>query len=164
MILPNKQYINNYDLMKTPFVLFQSDKNEYDRMSKQIGVVSYNESKLYKSFFSDKNINLIQKQIIATIFKHTNGAYLIEAQDNADLMTVMKSVFMQRINFLNINITDQIKELNSAVVNEVMPSILSEIKAYVGYIDNVFGDRHIMDRPQNVSTTGSKKCLPSWLN
>ena len=129
-------------------------------MSKESLNGVYTESILSKIFFHPKNVDLIQKQIIMEVFRKTNGEYLIEKQNEADLQIVMRSIFIQYAQHLPNNIKKQIKELDYLVADEVVPDIISQITAHFGYLERAFGPMQIMDRPENVSNAGLK-ILPS---
>ena len=157
-----KKQMNDFDIRKNPFVVFQGSQVDYYRMSQDSLDGSQDESILSRVFYHAKNVDLIQKQIIAEIFRQTNGKYLIEKQSDADLQIVMSSIFLQHAKHLPHNIRQQIRELNNLVVNEVLPGIISEIEGYFGYLERAFGPRQIMDLPENVSSTGCK-ALPDSL-
>lgn len=155
------------DITKTPFILFQSHPDDYHQITKQSENLAKtgcdNQSMLSKAFFHPKNVNLIQKQIIMQIFKQSDGEFLIENQDELDLLTVMESIFSQYAKHSPNQIKEQIKHLDNLVVDEVIPDIMSEVRAHLAYLNNVFGQRKIMDLPQNTSSAGSKN-LPSQTN
>ncbi|AZL89371.1 hypothetical protein QKC54_gp0457 [Megavirus baoshan] len=153
----------NIDVVKTPFLMFQCNPQDYQKMTSNTNLENQIENKISKLFFSPKNIDLIQKQIIYNVFQETNGEYLIEKQNEADLVVVMRSIYYQYCKHLPDNVTGQILQLNNLVVDEVTPDIVSEIKAHFGYLDRAFGKFEPMDRPQNVSNTGTKT-LPSITN
>ncbi|XWV25041.1 hypothetical protein QJ856_gp0737 [Tupanvirus deep ocean] len=155
-----KKSMNNHEIMKTPFIMFQAHKDDYYNMSQDSLRGVQEESILSKVFFHPKNVDLIQKQIIIDVFRKTNGEYLIEKQNEADLQIVMRSVFIQHARHLPDNIKGQIRELNNLVVDEVVPGIVSEIMAHFGYLQRAFGPMQIMDRPENVSNAGLRT-LPS---
>lgn len=111
---------------------------------------------LSKAFFHPNNINFLQKQIIKEVFKRSHGEYLIEKQRDYDLKIVMRSVFLQYAKHRPTNIKEQIIKLDSIVIDEIIPGIITEIKSYLGYLDRAFGPIHIMDRPEYISSTGTK--------
>ena len=152
--------LNSNDVMKTPFIMFQAHADDYYDMSQKSLNAVQKESILSKVFFSPQNIEIIQKRIIIRVLKETDGKYLIEKQEEADLQIVMRSIFLQHAKHSPSNIREQVGELNDIVVDEVVPGIVSELKSYFGYLKDVFGERQIMDRPENVSNTGHKS-LPS---
>ena len=61
---------------------------------------------------------------------------------------------------MNKNIVRQVKKLNKLVVNETVPSIITNIKSYYGYLDDINKPRELIRRPINVNNKGSK-VLPS---
>jgi len=170
----------NTDINKTPFVFFQSDPDDYHKYQKTLDIEGntnfktdnsvamssgsvrglQSESLLTTVFFHPKNIDHVQKKIIKHVYIATNGEYLIEQQNELDVLVVMRGVFIQNAKHLNNNIKHQITELDDIVVKEIVPGIVSELCAYKGYIRDVFGPTQIMDRPENVSNAGIKT-LPS---
>ena len=152
--------MNSHEIMKTPFIMFQAHRDDYYRASQNSLKGADEDSILSKVFFHPKNVDLIQKQIIIEIFHQTNGEYLIEKQSESDLQVVMRSIFLQHAKHQPDNIKEQIRELNNLVVDDVIPGIVSEIKAYFGYLRDISQPMQIMDRPENVSSTGTRT-LPS---
>lgn len=152
--------MNQFDIMKTPFVLFQSHTDDYYNMSQESVRGIQEETILSKVFFHPKNVALVQKQLIGEVFRRTDGSYLIEKQNEEDLQIIMRSIFLQHARHIPDNIPGQIQELNNLVVDDIVPNLVSEINGYFGYLERAFGPRQIMDRPENVSNAGLKT-LPS---
>lgn len=152
--------MNQFDITKTPFLLFQSHYDDYYNMSQDSLKGLWPESILSRVFFHPKNVDLIQKQIIIEVFRRTDGAYLIEKQNEEDLQVIMRSMFIQHARNVPGNIRGQIKELNNLVVDDIVPNIISEVNAYLGYLERTFQPRQIMSLPENVSITGTRT-LPS---
>lgn len=151
----------NEEMMKTPFMLFQANNDVYCNMSQESLRGIEQESTLSRAFFSPKNVDTLQKEIIKQVFKKTKGKYLIEKQDETDLQVVMRSMFIQHATYNTMeSITDQIIELNFLVVDDVVPGIISQIDAHFGYLDRAFGPLRVIDRPKNVSSTGTRT-IPS---
>lgn len=148
------------NLMNTPFLMLQAHPDDFKKISVESQKNVHNETVLSKLFFHPKNVRNIQKLITKEVFKRSNGEYLIEEQNPEDLLIVMKSIFLQHAKHWPNKIREQIQELNYLVVDDVVPGIMSEIKAYFGYLDRAFGEREFMDRPLNASTKG-QKTLPS---
>jgi hypothetical protein len=150
----------NFEIMKTPFLMFQSHYTDYYNMSKDCVKGIQEESILSKIFFSPQNVDLLQRQIIATVFERTNRAYLIEKQNEEDLQVVMRSMFLQHARHVADHIKEQIQELNNLVTDDVVPNIISQVNQYIGYLDRTFLPRQIMDHPECVSSAGMRT-LPS---
>ena len=148
------------NIMKTPFIMFQAHHDDYYNMSQESLRGVQEESILSKVFFHPENIELIQKLIIMEVFRRTNGAYLIEKQNQADLQIIMRSIFIQHAKHSPDNIKKQIRELDYLVADEIVPGVVSQVKAYFGYLERAFGPRQIMDHAENVSNKG-QKTLPS---
>lgn len=152
--------MKQFDIMKTPFVMFQSHKDDYYNMSQESVRGVQEETILSRVFFHPKNVDLIQKQIIVEVFRKSNGAYLIEKQNEEDLQVIMRSMYIQHARHVPDHIKEQIRELNNLVVDDIVPNVLSEINAYFGYLERTFAPRQILDRPECVSNAG-QKTLPS---
>lgn len=148
------------EITNAPFLLFQCHKDDYHNLSRDNLRGVQQESLLSKVFFHPKNIKLLQRQIIKTVFTRTNGEFLIEEQDERDLQVVMRSIFLQKAKHYPTNIKEQVKELNDLVVDEVVPDIVSQLKMYIGYLDRAFNQPIPLERPKNVSKAGMKS-LPS---
>ena len=148
------------NIMNTPFIMFQAHHDDYYDMSQESLNGMQEESILSKVFFHPNNIDLIQKLVIMEVFRRTNGAYLIEKQNLADIQIVMRSIFIQHAKHQPDHIKEQIRELDYLVADEVVPGVVSEVKAYFGYLERAFGPRQIMDHAENVSNKG-QKILPS---
>lgn len=148
------------EIMKSPFLLFQSHRDDYYNMSQDSLKGIWNESILSKVFFHPRNVDILQKQIIISVFRRTDGNYLIEKQNEEDLQVVMRSMFIQHARHVPDHIREQIEELNNIVVDDVVPNIISEINAYFGYLERTFAPRQIMDRPECISNAGLRT-LPS---
>lgn len=152
--------LDSQDVIKTPFILFQSHKDDFENISRKSLANTDKQPILARVYFSPENVEIIQRQIIAQVLKKTNGQYLIERQNEADVRAIMNHVFSQYAKNMPNNIRQQVQELNNITVAQIIPGIISEITAYVGYLSDTFGPRQVMDLPVNVSNAGSK-LLPS---
>jgi len=156
----NKKVIDQVDIRKTPFLMFQSHKDDYYNMSQESVRGIQEETILSKVFFSPENVDLIQRRLIREVFKRTNGAYLIEKQFEPDLQIVMRSHFLQNARHVPDHIPEQILELDNLTLDDLIPNVISEINAYIGYLDRAFAPRQIMDLPECVSSAGTRT-IPS---
>ncbi len=151
---------SQFDIMKTPFLLFQSHKDDFYNMSQQSLTGIQVETSISRAFFSPRNVDLVQKKIITEVFRRTNGTYLIEKQDEKDVHVVMRSMYIQHARHVPNDIPAQILELNNLVVDDVVPGIISQANAHYGYLERAFVQRKIMDRPEYVSNAGLRT-IPS---
>jgi hypothetical protein len=111
-------------------------------------------------FYSIENIEILQKMIIMDVHKRTNGEVVIPKQNEQSMKYVMQYVYHTYSRDLPYNIKRQINELNSIVLSEVMPGIISNIDQYIGYIRDISNPIRPLDRPINASNKGTKT-LPS---
>lgn len=108
------------------------------QLVKNITKINVNEeSKLKEIFFSDENIELINKQIVLSVWKKTNGQYKIGFQNNDQLIVVMQYVFNENARHLPYNIKGQIRDLNCNVVGEVLPGIITNFEQKLGYLRDI---------------------------
>lgn len=112
-------------------------------------------------FFSDDNINRIQKMIKREIM--TRGYKLVVDQDESDLLIAMRAVYFDANNgarFLPFKIKRQVKNLNNHVVQYVIPDMIETIKEDDKYSKEINQPLQPMLRPMNVNAAG-RKTLPS---
>jgi hypothetical protein len=68
----------------------------------------------------------------------------------------MKYIFNENAKHLPYNLTEQIKELNNYVANEITPMILNNIKAKQEYLREVNAPPPVNDLPINVNSAGNR--------
>lgn len=112
-------------------------------------------------FFSEENMQRIQKKIRQEVTNRTNGTFRLDVdQDESALLIAMRSVFFQQGRFLPTQIVHQVKTLNKQVLDTIVPDLISEIKQEYGYIKEINEPLKPMMRPMNVSSAG-RKSLPA---
>jgi len=84
-------------------------------------------------FFSTNNIDVLQDGIRYSIYKRTNGQYVIGRQSDHDLKVVMRSIYLQYGRNLPTDIVGQVKELNGRVLEWTVNEVLSNLKQYQVY-------------------------------
>ena len=149
--------------MNTPsFVIFQQSPEKFRKISQKKAIEKKSESLISKVFFSKQNQSLIQKYIIMQVFEDSDGKYLIEPQNSADIMIIMKAIYMSYVDDCNKlptntdSIKYKIKELDMRVVAAVVPDILAEIDMNQEYLRRRFGPMELLDLPKNMSRRGFK--------
>jgi hypothetical protein len=94
----------------------------------------FDETTLSRTYFSDENIRIIQNGIRAGVYKKSNGQYTIGYQDYDAIKIIMRSIFLQHSVNLSTNITQQIEELNSMVLNYCISTVYLEAQGYLKYL------------------------------
>jgi hypothetical protein len=111
---------------------------------------------LSESYFSKDNINIVQEGIINSVYNKSNGSYTISRQSDNELIIIMRSIYFQYGKNLNFNINEQIKELNTLVINWSVDEIISNIKQYLDYRKNVSTLPVPLEHAQLPSQRGTK--------
>jgi hypothetical protein len=130
-------------------------KNELKISQDEIGA-------LESTFFSQENIDLINKQLILTVYKKTNKKFVICPQKEEDLIIVMRYVFIEYSRNLPFDIHGQIKDLNCTVVGEILPTIISNVDQKVGYLRDI--STQPIGPPLPINTKSLERTLPSMDN
>ena len=94
----------------------------------------WNETTLSTSFFSEKNIQILQNGIRAGVYERSNGQYVIGQQDCDSLKIIMRSVFLQHAANQNRNIAGQVDQLNKIVLDYAIHQVFSEAQGYLKYL------------------------------
>ena len=121
-------------------------------------------------FFSKKNIDNIQD--ILKFVVHRETSYIIDNQSVNELLIVMRALFLEyslhpklitdkmseqeRAELLK-KYTTEVSRLNTIVVNQVVPKIISQIQQYVDYLRDASTQPYYMDKPKNDSVKGQKQ-------
>ena len=87
------------DLTNLPIGFFQDcnpeSKLQRHQLVKKINKTDINEDNiLEKIFYSEDNIDLINKQIVLSIWKKTNNTYKVNFQDKNQILIIMQYVFL----------------------------------------------------------------------
>ena len=129
----------------------------------------YGETLLTFLFFSDKNVENIQKIIRMNVYKYSKQ--VIDNQSNTELLIVMRSIFLaysehpQLIDEtmseevkkkLLLDYTNEVDRLNQLVINICVPLIVSQLQQYIVYLEDASSPLKVMEKPQNTSVTGTR--------
>ena len=109
-----------------------------------------------KVFFSNQNMDIIQKQLIINVFKKSNKKYKIPFQNNNDIQIVMRYIYNFYGNNLDFKIKQQIIDLNKKVVDELTPSIIINLDSYYKYLKDSTTQPQLIDLPLNLSSQGNR--------
>jgi hypothetical protein len=118
---------------------------------------------LEELFFSDKNIEILQRQLIMKVYKDSSQKYLIPYQNHKSLDIIMKYIFNDQAKHLPYDNKNQVKELNEKVIREIYPTILNNLKFRDHYLNEINGPRKIDQLPVSTSIRGSNT-LPAIPN
>jgi hypothetical protein len=154
--------IFNYEEMPIAYLSVNpnSDKLRKQLINNLVNINSSSIDNLETIFFSKNNINLINKKLIISIYKITNKEFKIVEQSDETLLIVMRYVYINNASHLPCNIEQQIEELNTIVLNEIIPNIITSITQKVNYL------KYINERPPLLKlpeSTYNSKLLQSYI-
>jgi len=105
-------------------------------------------------FFSQKNVDALQQGIRYKVFSRSSK--IIDNQSEREIRVIMRSIYLQYSRNLNTNIIEQVIDLNSKVLDYIVPKIIIEVKQYDTYIRDASTLPDPIDRGLNTSITGTK--------
>lgn len=98
----------------------------------------YQPTPLGELFFTQENINRIQKIIKYEVFVRTNGKYKLEVEQNeSDLLVVMRDIYITCGKNMPYQLVRQVKELNHRTVEKIIPDMITMIKQDDAYIQQL---------------------------
>ena len=109
-------------------------------------------------FLSHNNVKHLKGLICSTVYRQSGGKYRIspEAQSDNDLLLVMRSIFLNNAKHLPDQIKEQVAELNYLVLLDMVPRVISNAQHHLSFIRDHSQQGLHMDRPQYMSTTGTR--------
>jgi|MDSZ01.1.fsa_nt_gb hypothetical protein len=109
---------------------------------------------LNQLYFSEFNRGLVQRAIRET-FKRRHGL-AIDYQKDEDVYALMRSVFVLNEGDHFTNIHEQVRAMNTIVINNAVTQIKSGVAQYLHYIKDIETAAEPIARPVNTSTHGKK--------
>lgn len=88
---------------------------------------------LAQTFFSKLNIDHLQELIIKVIYERSGGKWQISRQSDNELLTVMRSIYLQKAEHVPNRVIEEVAELNKQVLIDVVPRIATKIEQHLGY-------------------------------
>jgi len=119
-----------------------------------INSLKQTETPLNNLFFSEFNINLLQRAIRQD-FKNKTGI-AIDYQDTSDLVSIMRVVFINNSGDHFTDVRAQVKSMNTRVIDTATAQVKTGVAQYIAYRDAVSQPLQLMDRSVNTSTAGKK--------
>ena len=107
-------------------------------------------------YFSSKNVEALQDAIRYQVYLQSSKQHVIGKQNDTDLRIIMRSIFLEYSKNLPYEILDQVRDLNSKVIEYSVPKILQEINMYLHYRTDISQNYVPLPRSENTSSAGSK--------
>jgi hypothetical protein len=130
----------------------------------------YGETPLTFLFFSDVNVENIQKLLRMNVYKQMG--YVIDNQSVNELLIIMRSIFLEyaahpalidetmsdiKKKELLLKYKKEVVRLNDIVIDEILPKLISQIQQYLVYLKDASKPAYIDFNPKNESTKGQKE-------
>ena len=112
------------------------------------------ETPLNTLFFSEFNKNLLQRGI-RQAFKDKTGI-AIDYQNPDDLYGIMRVVFINNAGDHYTNVNEQVKEINTRVIDVALGQIQTGVSQYMAYNRDIDTISVPLDQPMNTSPVGKK--------
>ena len=152
-----------FNMMEMPQAYFSgnvnAEKNRKQLIKNMFRQPECNIDRLTDVFFSYENIEMINKQLVLTVYKKSGKRFKIPFQKKEDLMVVMRFVYDKDARYLPFKIKEQIKQLNCSVIKEILPNIFTQIEQNITYLKNLGKPLNPLPPPVNVNKLN--KTLPS---
>ncbi len=110
---------------------------------------------LSNHFFSQCNINHIQKLIIANAAHLSNNKYKIGNQSEQVIKNVMNDIYLTYSNntICDKEVINEVNRLNDKIIEQIMPLLMSNITQYYKYLEKIKNPLQVMDHSVNVNTS-----------
>lgn len=110
-------------------------------------------------FFSQKNIDLLQEAIRFQVYKQSCNRHIIDKQSESELKLIMRAVYLQNGTHRQYDLEQQVKELNTLVLNFTVPRIIQEINMYLYYKKDIGRNPDPLARGEFSSSKGTRQLI-----
>ena len=139
------------------FQLYDEDHKQSVHREAIRGIL--NPTPLSDTFFSQNNIDELQRMMRYMVYKQTN--HVIEPQKESTLLAIMRSIFLQYSNMTPSCdpkvIQKEVDRLNFFVLRQIVGDVMSEIEQYFGYLRDAGRIPDQIPRSLAMSNTGSRQ-------
>ena len=116
----------------------------------------HEETPLNNVFFSQDNVDNLQKQIHDAVLMMSGGKADIGRQSDEDLKLIMRSYYLQYAENFPNRIAEELEMLNKRVVSFAANRIMVEVEAYNYYRQDILDFPAPIANPVNVKKYGSQ--------
>jgi hypothetical protein len=136
-----------------PYELYKDSSKQQDTNVSLISNIIVPNA-LSRTFFSNDNVERLQRQIISRIYTETSKQ--IGKQSYQELQIIMKSMYLQYSKNLNTDIEGQVVLLNKYVVDDCVHTIKGNVSQYEYYLKDITSPIPVRTHPQSSSNKGYK--------
>jgi len=117
---------------------------------------NFEETALSSSYFSAKNMAMIQNAVRHEVYERSGKKWIIDPQSADELKIIMRAIFYENARHLCTNIPEQIAILNKKVIEWIVPRVFMEIKQHFHYLDDISHMPTPMMHPVSMSSAGTR--------
>ena len=117
---------------------------------------------LSDAYFSKENIQILQNGLRAGVYKLSKEKFIIPPQNIDNLKVIMRSIFIQHVQYDMTDITSEIKRLNDLVLQYCVPAVYGECVGYTNYIQDLRTLVVPLDLPQHHDRNYKQLELKNW--
>ena len=150
----------NYHELPSAYLSANPNSDELRKQLITNEVGSCPNAKLENIFFSNENIDIINKKLILAVYNLTDKKFKIAEQNHESLIIVMRYIFINYAKHLPFNIKEQINELNNLLLKEIIPNIITNITQKINYLNYIKERPPLLDLPISTNKT---KTLKSYI-
>ena len=163
--LEARNNVHFFDQKYTDFALYDEHRsganpysNSYNNTYRDILKAQITRNPVSDMFFSHVNMKHLKKLICKRVYQESNGKYKLseEAQSDNDLLTIMRSIYLDHAKHLPDQIREQVGELNYHVMIDLVPRVMKNAQQHLSYIRDHSQQPLPMDRPTYVASAGTR--------
>lgn len=150
------------DIQRAPFLYLEDHPdNNFEKIKKTIdngfSKINYDtvNNTIRTIFFSARNIDIIQRWTIKEVYYRSRKSLLISYQNPLILNQLMNDIYIEYNQQLPFSLKEQIYELDSKVVNLIVPNIINNAMGQV-YLIRDQQTYTTIPRPESVNSKGSR--------
>ena len=163
--LESRSNLHFFDEKYSDFALYDEHRtgqdpysNQYNNNYRDILKTQIVRSPVSDMFFSHVNMKHLKKLICDRVYQESGGKYklTVESQSDNDLLTVMRSLYLEHSKHLPNQIKSQVAELNYHVMLDLVPRVIKNAQQHLAYIRDHTQQPLLMDRPTYVASAGTR--------
>ena len=116
----------------------------------------HKETPLNSVFFSDANVDKLQKDIQQRVYDMSAGKYKIDRQNDDDLKIIMRSYYLMFGQNNPIRVAEELKDLNQRVIQYASNRIYSEVDFHMFYMKDIQDFAPPIANPMNTAVYGTR--------
>ena len=107
-------------------------------------------------FMSRANVEALQQGIRYKVYVESGSRHVIGRQSDTELAVIMRSILLQHGRNAEDSTLDQVRALNTEVINFCVPRIVNELIGYTGYLKDVSSLPVPLEHGQIASSKGDR--------